>query len=98
MSQRHKNMQTTRLSCATGRSQTEAEAFVGQRLNVSCRQQAKSWELRAVMSLTRLWQSRDKCQDATDLLAPVYEWFTEGFDTVDLQEAKVLLGELSENR
>ncbi|MCZ6717863.1 MAG: hypothetical protein O6944_01710 [Gammaproteobacteria bacterium] len=51
--------------------------------------------LRAAMSLARLWQSQDKRQDATDLLAPVYGWFTEGFDTADLQDAKALLDELS---
>jgi predicted ATPase len=58
------------------------------------RQQAKSWELRTAMSLTRLWQSQGKRQEAYELLAPVYGWFTEGFDTKDLQEAKVLLAEL----
>ncbi len=57
-------------------------------------QQAKSWELRAATSLARLWQQQDKRQDAYDLLAPVYGWFTEGFDTADLQEAKALLVEL----
>jgi predicted ATPase len=58
------------------------------------RQQAKSWELRTAMSLARLWQSQGKRQDAYALLAPVYDWFTEGFDTRDLQEAKSLLAEL----
>jgi class 3 adenylate cyclase/tetratricopeptide (TPR) repeat protein len=58
------------------------------------RQQAKSWELRTAMSLARLWQSQGKRQKAYELLAPVYDWFTEGFDTKDLQEAKVLLAEL----
>ncbi|MFL5283386.1 MAG: hypothetical protein ACJ8AW_20930 [Rhodopila sp.] len=58
------------------------------------RQKAKSWELRTTMSLARLWQSQGKRQDAYELLAPVYDWFTEGFDTKDLQEAKVLLAEL----
>ncbi len=61
---------------------------------VARRQQAKSWELRAATSLARLWQQQDKRQDAYDLLAPVYGWFTEGFDTADLQEAKLLLDEL----
>ena len=56
---------------------------------------AKSWELRAAISLARLWQSQDKRQDAYDLLAQVYNWFTEGFDTADLQEAKALLDELA---
>jgi class 3 adenylate cyclase len=58
------------------------------------RQKAKSWELRTSTSLARLWQSQDKCQDAYELLAPVYGWFTEGFDTRDLQDAKSLLAEL----
>jgi predicted ATPase len=58
------------------------------------RQQAKMWELRTSTSLARLWQRQGKRQDAYDLLAPVYGWFTEGFDTRDLQEAKSLLAEL----
>jgi predicted ATPase len=58
------------------------------------RQQAKSWELRTSTSLARLWQSQGKRQDAYELLAPVYGWFTEGFDTRDLQDAKSLLAEL----
>jgi predicted ATPase len=78
-----------------GASQAEAEDWLQQALDVARRQQAKSLELRAAMSLSRLWQSQDKRQDAYDLLAPVYEWFTEGFDTADLQEAKALLAELS---
>jgi predicted ATPase/class 3 adenylate cyclase len=64
-------------------------------LDVARRQQAKSLELRAAMSLARLWQQQGKRQEAYDLLAPVYDWFTEGFDTVDLQEAKRVLGDLS---
>ncbi len=56
---------------------------------------AKSLELRAATSLARLWQSQDKRQEACDLLAPVYEWFTEGFDTADLMDAKALLDELA---
>jgi predicted ATPase len=59
-------------------------------------QQAKSWELRTATSLARLWQRQGKCQTAYELLAPVYHWFTEGFDTKDLQEAKALLAELAE--
>jgi len=58
-------------------------------------QQARSWELRATMSLSRLWQRQGKRTAAYDLLAPVYGWFTEGFDTADLQEAKALLEELA---
>ena len=59
------------------------------------RQQAKSYELRAAMSLSRLWQRQAKLAEAHALLAPTYGWFTEGFDTADLQEAKVLLDELA---
>ena len=58
------------------------------------KQQAKSWELRAAMSLARLWRDQGKVQQARELLAPVYGWFTEGFDTRDLKEAKALLDEL----
>jgi predicted ATPase len=65
-----------------------------QALTVARHQQAKAWELRTAMSLARLWQSQAKRQDAYDLLAPVYGWFTEGFDTTDLIEAKGLLDEL----
>jgi tetratricopeptide (TPR) repeat protein len=61
------------------------------------RQQAKMWELRTSTSLARLWQSQGKRQDAYELLAPVYGWFTEGFDTKDLQEAKALLDEIAMN-
>jgi tetratricopeptide (TPR) repeat protein len=73
---------------------TDVEACFHQALEVARQQQAKSLELRAAMGLARLWQSRDKRQDAYELLAPVYGWFTEGFDTADLKEAKVLLDEL----
>ena len=62
---------------------------------VARRQQAKSWELRAAMSLARLWQQQGKRAEARELLAPIYGWFTEGFDTADLQEAKALLDALS---
>jgi len=58
---------------------------------VARRQQAKSWELRAAMSLSRLWQPQGKRTEARELLAPIYSWFTEGFDTADLQEARALL-------
>ncbi len=61
---------------------------------VARRQQAKSLELRAATSLARLWQGQGKHAEARELLAPVYVWFTEGFDTADLKEAKVLLDEL----
>ena len=62
---------------------------------VACRQQAKSWELRAALSLARLWRDQGKVRQARELLAPVYDWFTEGFDTRDLKEAKALLAELA---
>ena len=72
----------------------EAEECFQQALNVARRQQAKSWELRAATSLARLWQQQGKQAEARPMLAEVYNWFTEGFDTKDLQEAKALLGEL----
>jgi predicted ATPase len=64
-------------------------------LDVAHRQEAKSLELRAAMSLSRLWQQQGKRAKAYELLAPVYGWFTEGFDTADLQEAQALLEALS---
>jgi predicted ATPase len=77
---------------------TEAETCFHQALSVAQDQSAKSWELRTAASLARLWQSQGKRQDAYDLLAPVYGWFTEGFDTADLQETKALLDDLSEGQ
>jgi len=77
-----------------GTPQAEAEAWLQRALDVARRQEAKSLELRAAMSLARLWQQQGKCAAARELLAPVYGWFTEGFDTPDLQEAKALLEEL----
>jgi predicted ATPase len=77
-----------------GTPQGEAEAWLQRALDVARRQQAKSLELRAAMSLCRLWQQQGKRDEAHALLAPIYGWFTEGFDTADLQEAKALLGEL----
>jgi TOMM system kinase/cyclase fusion protein len=74
---------------------TEAETCFRQALEVARRQQAKSLELRAAMSLARLWQQQGKRVEARDLLAAVYGWFTEGFDTADLQDTKALLAELS---
>jgi class 3 adenylate cyclase/predicted ATPase len=73
----------------------KAEACFRRALAVARQQQAKSWELRAVMSLARLWRDQGKPQQARELLAPVYGWFTEGFDTRDLKEAKALLDELA---
>ena len=72
----------------------EAERCFRQALDLAQRQGAKSLELRAAMSLSRLWQRQGKGAEAHELLAPVYGWFTEGFDTADLQEAKALLEEL----
>jgi predicted ATPase len=65
---------------------------------VARQQQAKSIELRAAVSLSRLWQHQGKHAEAYDLLAPLYGWFTEGFDTADLQEARALLAALREKR
>jgi predicted ATPase len=79
----------------TGTPQAEAEAWLQRALDVARRQEAKSLELRAAMSLSRLWQQQGKRQEAYDLLAPIYHWFTEGFDTADLQDARALLAELS---
>jgi class 3 adenylate cyclase/predicted ATPase len=73
----------------------QAEACFQQALTVARRQQAKSWELRVAMSLSRLWQQQGKRDAAQELLTPIYGWFTEGFDTADLQEAKALLEELA---
>jgi predicted ATPase len=72
----------------------KAEACFQQALAIARQQQAKSWELRAATSLARLWQQQGKQEAARELLAPIYGWFTEGFDTADLQEAKALLEEL----
>jgi class 3 adenylate cyclase/predicted ATPase len=74
---------------------SQAEACFHHALALARRQQAKSWELRAAMSLARLWQHQGKRAEAHELLAPVYGWFTEGFDTADLQDAKTLLAELA---
>ena len=73
----------------------QAEASLQQALEVARRQEAKALELRAAMSLARLWQQQDQRHAARELLAPIYGWFTEGFDTADLQEAKALLEELA---
>jgi class 3 adenylate cyclase/predicted ATPase len=78
-----------------GTPQAEAEAWLQRALDVARRQEAKSLELRAAMSLSRLWQQQGKQAEARELLAPIYNWFTEGFDTADLQEAKALLDELT---
>jgi predicted ATPase len=72
----------------------KAQEYFERALTVAREQQAKSWELRASMSLARLWRDQGKVQQARELLAPVYGWYTEGFDTLDLKEAKALLDEL----
>jgi predicted ATPase len=72
----------------------KAEAHFERALAVARRQQAKSWELRAATSMARLWRDQGKPQQARELLAPVYGWFTEGFETIDLKEAKTMLDEL----
>jgi D-alanyl-D-alanine carboxypeptidase len=73
------------------RDAAKAEAYFERALAVARKQQAKSWELRAAMSMARLWRDQGKRDEARALLAPVYGWFTEGFDTLDLKEAKALL-------
>jgi predicted ATPase len=73
----------------------EAERCFYQALEIARRQGGKSLELRAAMSLARLWQQQSKRTEAYELLTPIYGWFTEGFDTPDLQEAKALLEELA---
>jgi predicted ATPase len=71
------------------------EAYFERALAVARKQQAKSWELRAATSMARLWRDQGKRDEARDLLAPVYGWFTERFDTRDLKEAKVMVDELA---
>ncbi len=74
----------------------EVEACFQQALDVARQQHAKSWELRAATSLARLWQGQGKGAESRGLLAPIYNWFTEGFDTADLKDAKTLLDALAE--
>jgi predicted ATPase len=76
--------------------QAESEPLFWRAIEVARQQQAKSWELRATMSLCRLWQRQGKGREAHRMLAEIYGWFTEGFDTADLMEARALLGNLSE--
>jgi predicted ATPase len=75
--------------------EAEAETWLQRALDVARRQEAKSLELRAAMRLARLWQEQGKGAEAHALLAPIYGWFTEGFDTADLQDAKALLEALA---
>jgi hypothetical protein len=74
--------------------QGEAEAYFLKAIDIARKQQAKSWELRASTSLARLWQSQGRQREARRVLSDIYNWFTEGFDTKDLQEAQALLEEL----
>jgi predicted ATPase len=67
-------------------------------MDIAQRQSSKSWELRTAMSMAQLWRDQGRRDDARELLAPVYGWFTEGFDTLDLKEAKALLFMLSSSR
>jgi adenylate cyclase len=85
---------TGQLSLAVGRTADEAELAFQQALQVARQQKARSLELRAAVSLSRLWQQQGRIAEAQQLLAEIYHWFTEGFDTADLQEAKALLDEL----
>jgi predicted ATPase len=73
----------------------KAEAYFERAFAVAREQQAKSWELRAAMSMARLWRDQGKRDEARELLAPVYGWFTEGFDTLDLKAAQALLDDLA---
>ena len=77
------------------RDEAKALTLFKRALAVARAEQAKSWELRAAMSMARLWRDQGKRHEARDLLASVYGWFTEGFDTLDLKEAKALLEELA---
>jgi predicted ATPase len=74
---------------------SEAETAKQQVIDIARRQNAKSWELRGAMSLARLRQQQGRPQEAAALVAPIYDWFTEGFDTADLKEAKALLDKLT---
>ncbi len=91
----HRLQGELRLQTDTPEHEQKAEACFLQALHVARRQHAKSPELRAAMSLSRLWQQQDKPTEACELLTEIYDWFTEGFDTPDLQAAKVLLTELA---
>ena len=78
-----------------GKAETKAEVSFRHAIEITRRQRARSWELRAAMSLSRLWQKQGNQKEARKKLDKIYSWFTEGFDTADLKEAKALLEELS---
>jgi predicted ATPase len=78
-----------------GEAEPDAEKCFQHAIEVAQQQQARSWELRATTSLCRLWQKQGKQEQARQVLTEIYDWFTEGFDTPDLQEARALLEELS---
>jgi len=80
--------------CLTSGKEVEAEAALKRGLEVARLQEARLWELRAATSLAHLWRDQGRSPEARDLLAPVYEWFTEGFDLPDLENARALLDEL----
>ena len=79
----------------SGAKGREAEASYSRAIETARTSEAKSLEIRTATSLARLWRDRGKIRHARDLLAPIYDWFTEGFETADLQDAKALLDELS---
>jgi predicted ATPase len=79
----------------SGGARSEAETCLRQALAVAREQKARAWELRAATSLARLWRDQGRRTEAHELLAPVYDWFTEGFEIADLRDAKALLDELA---
>jgi len=90
-------VERSEIPCNGGEADAEVEACFQKAIQVAQEQQAKLFELRAVMSLSRLWQKQGKQEEARQMLAEIYNWFTEGFDTQDLKETKTLLEELSSN-
>jgi predicted ATPase len=82
-------------AAASRAADPQAESCFQQAIEVARRQQAKSWELRATTSLARLWQRQGRIEEARQMLAEIYGWFSEGFDSADLMEARTLLEELS---
>ncbi len=89
-------LQESKVESQRSQVEEEAEACFQKAIAIAQKQEAKSWELRAATSLARLWQQQGKTAEARELLAPVYNWFTEGFDTEDLKDAKALLSALQE--